>query len=172
MIFRLEGLQSELFANILFIHTYLSTLILTLALMAPNSFQEKQNPATPASSPDATYALEGSKNPILSIEDYAENMAVENGISPIHFKNFISCESRWAPDAAGDSGTSLGILQFKASTFAQFSKKYGFDVYDYDRQDPYEQMDLAVRMIRDGYLGHWKNCARKIGWTNDQISQK
>lgn len=166
------GRYFGLLANFSFIHTYLSTVILAFALIVPNPVQQKQNPAPPAIPDDALSVLEAPKTPFISIEDYAEKAAAENNINPTHFKHLISCESRWAPDAAGDSGTSLGILQFKASTFAQFSKKYGFDVYDYDRQDPYEQMDLAVRMIRDGYLGHWKNCARKIGWTNDQISQK
>lgn len=173
MIFRFEGLDNGLFANIPFIHTYLSTLILTLSLMIPNPAQEKQNPAPPASPPDAASVLEAPKNPILSIEDYAEKIAEENNISPIRFKRLIACESQWKADAAGDSGTSLGILQFKAPTFAHFTKKYNISTYDYDLQDPYQQMDLAAHMISDGYLGHWKNCARKTGWTtSEQIVQK
>ncbi len=152
-------------------HTYLSTVILALALMVPNAAQEKQNPVPPASPPDAAYAMEAPKNPLLNIGDYAEKVAAENDISPTHFKRLISCESHWHEDAAGDHGTSLGILQFKALTFAQFVKKYGLDSYDYDLQDPYQQMDLAARMISDGYLSHWKNCARKTGWLDEQTYQ-
>lgn len=172
VIFRFEGLYSELFANTPFIHTYLSTFILALALIVPNPAQEKQNPALPAPAPDTASVLEAPKNPILSIEDYAEKIAEQNNISPAHFKHLIACESQWKADAAGDSGTSLGILQFKAPTFAQFTKKYDMDGYDYDKQDPYQQIDLAARMISDGYLTHWKRCARKTGWINEQISQK
>ncbi|MFY9462594.1 MAG: transglycosylase SLT domain-containing protein [Candidatus Sungiibacteriota bacterium] len=140
--------------------------------MVPHPFQEKQNPVPPASPTDSSYALEAPKTPILSIEDYAEKTAAENNISPTRFRRLITCESRWKEDAAGDNGTSLGILQFKAATFAHFTKKYNLDAYDYGEQDPYEQMNLAARMIADGYLGHWKNCARKTGWTNEQASQK
>jgi hypothetical protein len=140
--------------------------------MVPNSPQEKQNPAPPAGLSDASYTLEAPKTPYQSIEDYAEKVALENDISPARFKHLIACESRWKEDAAGDSGTSLGILQFKAPTFTQFSKKYNLESYDYDLQDPYQQMDLAARMIRDGYLSHWKNCARKTGWMYDQITRQ
>lgn len=172
MIFRFEGLDNGLFTHLTIIHTYLSTIILALALMIPNTAQEKQTPAPPAVSSDTSSALEAPKSPMLSIEDYAEKIAEENNISPVRFKRLIACESRWVPDAAGDSGTSLGILQFKAPTFAQFAKKYNLDRYDYNEQDPYQQMNLAARMISDGYLSHWKNCARKTGWMNEQIVQK
>lgn len=140
--------------------------------MVPTVPQEKQNPAPPASANDFSYALEAPKTPVVSIEDYAKKAAAENNISSAHFRHLITCESRWREDAAGDHGTSLGILQFKAPTFAQFAKKYDLDGYDYYLQDPYQQMDLAARMISDGYLAHWKNCARKTGWLDEQISQK
>lgn len=140
--------------------------------MVPNGTQEKQNPAPPASANDSSSAWEAPKTPAMSIEDYAEKVALENNISPIRFKHLIACESHWKDDAAGDHGTSLGILQFKAPTFAQFTKKYGLEEYDYDKLDPYQQIDLAAQMISDGYLMHWKNCARKTGWLYKQIAQK
>lgn len=140
--------------------------------MIPNAVQQKQNPAPPASPFASTTALAALKTPLLNTEDYAEKVAAEHGIDPTQFKHLIACESRWKEDAAGDHGTSFGILQFKAPTFAQFAKKYTLDGYDYDDQDPYQQINLASLMIRDGYLFHWKNCARRIGWLGEQLSQK
>jgi hypothetical protein len=72
------------------------------------------------------------------------------------------CESRGNPDAEGDNGTSFGLLQFKKSTFAHFTKKYG--IADPDIENSHQQIDLAARMIANGHLNHWKNCARKVGW--------
>ncbi len=106
--------------------------------------------------------IEAPKASYMSIEDYAAAAATEAGISPIMFKHLIGCESVWHEDAAGDHGTSLGILQFKHPTFEMFNEKYGFKGRDI--MNPYHQIDLAVLMIRDGYLGHWKNCGHKIGW--------
>lgn len=168
VIFRFEGLYTHSFL----IHTYLSTVILTFALMIPNAVPQTQNPAPPVSFNGASYALEAPKTPVLDIEDYAEKVATEHDLDTTLFKKLITCESRWKEDAAGDHGTSLGILQFKAPTFAHFKKKYDLHDYDYTEQDPYQQINLAARMIEDGYLGHWKNCARKIGWLDQQLTRK
>jgi len=135
--------------------------------MVPNTQRQKQNPIPPTPAGDAAYALEAPHMPLPSVEDYAAKIAAEQHIDPIRFRRLIACESRWKEDAAGDNGASLGILQFKASTFTHFIKKYNLEHYDYNRQNPYEQIDLAARMIADGYLAHWKNCARKIGWIDE-----
>ena len=140
--------------------------------MIPTVPQEKQNPAPPDPPTDAAYALESPKNSLLSIEDYASAIASDYAIDPMRFKRLITCESRWKADAAGDGGTSLGILQFKAATFSHFTKKYNLDHYEYVAQNPYQQIDIAARMIADGYLSHWKNCARKTGWMDKQLSQR
>lgn len=106
--------------------------------------------------------LEAPKTAFISTEDYAEKAADDANIDTIKFKKLISCESVWKEDAAGDNGTSFGILQFKDPTFELFNKKYKFEGRDI--MNPQHQIDLAALMIRDGYIRHWKNCGKKIGW--------
>ena len=108
----------------------------------------------------------------LSITDYAQEAAEKQDINPERFKRLIACESQWKEDAAGDNGTSFGILQFKTPTFAHFTKKYQLE--DLSIDNPRDQMDLAAQMIANGHLKHWKTCARKTGWTAhlQQLSQR
>jgi hypothetical protein len=107
-------------------------------------------------------ALEAPRTQFLTIEDYAYSAAGEAAIDTHKFRRLIMCESRWKAEAEGDNGTSFGLLQFKKPTFAHFTKKYG--IADADIQNPHHQIDLAAKMIANGHLDHWKNCARKIGW--------
>ena len=107
--------------------------------------------------------MEAPKTPFLSIADYAAAAAKNAAIDPTKFQRLIGCESLWQEDAAGDNGTSFGLLQFKAPTFSHFSKKYG--IADADIENPHQQIDLAAKMIANGHLSHWKNCARKTGWS-------
>ena len=71
-------------------------------------------------------ALEAPKKAMLSVEEYAKAAAEDAGINTIKFKKLITCESVWKEDAAGDNGTSFGILQFKYPTFEMFNAKYKF----------------------------------------------
>jgi hypothetical protein len=89
--------------------------------------------------------------------------AKKNNLNPRYFLRLIQCESSWQEDALGDSETSFGVLQFKKDTFALFSNKFNFQNFNIDNS--YHQVDLAAKMIKEGYILHWKNCARKIGWT-------
>lgn len=146
--------------------TYFTSVMLALALIAPSLPQETQDSA-PEVQPQETEsaaaaAVEAPQPPPLTIEEYAAEEAREAGIHPEKFRRLIICESRGKRDAVGDNGTSFGILQFKQATFAHFSKKYAMS--DADIENPRHQIDLATQMIRDGRLGHWRNCARKIGW--------
>lgn len=145
------------------INTYLISLILTAILFTPNLAKEAENPAEDLikTSPEI-YALEAPRNPFLSLEEYAETAAKEAKINPDKFKGLIECESNWKETAEGDNGNSIGVLQFKKETFRQFSQKYG--LHDLERQNSYNQIDLAAVMIQDGYIYHWKNCSAKIGW--------
>ncbi|MBI2055763.1 MAG: transglycosylase SLT domain-containing protein [Candidatus Sungbacteria bacterium] len=116
----------------------------------------------PAATQNTAIVLEAPKTGFISVENYAEKAAKDADIDPIKFKKLISCESVWKEDAAGDNGTSFGILQFKDPTFELFNKKYKFERRDI--MNPQHQIDLAVLMISDGYIYHWKNCGKKIGW--------
>ena len=96
-----------------------------------------------------------------NIKDYAEYAAIEANLDPDTLQNLIRCESEWKLDAVGDRGKSYGLLQFKVPTFELFSKKYG--LAELDIEDPFDQIDLAALMIKDGYIKHWKNCGLKLG---------
>lgn len=148
----------------------LTTVILAIALMTPNLAKESQNlsaslPIASVGGFAAPDALEAAKTAFLSLEDYARYAALEASIDPSQFQRLIACESRWKEDAAGDNGTSFGLLQFKRITFSHFLKKY--PILDADMDDPRHQIDLAAAMIANGHLEHWKNCSRKIGWNNE-----
>lgn len=143
-----------------------TSVILTMALLTQSMAKESQNePIVSVNlAADATGdgALEAPRALFFTHEEYARHAAQDAGIDPRHFQRLIACESRWKEDAAGDSGTSFGLLQFKKPTFAHFVKKY--PIADADMANPQHQIDLAAAMIAGGHLGHWKNCARKIGW--------
>lgn len=152
------------------INTYLTSLLLAVALINPPGNQVSPpsaiHPITPLIISENTsgtpFALEAPKTPYLSLVVYAELAAHDAHINASKFKALIACESVWRETALGDNGTSIGILQFKDGTFAHFNKKYNFE--NRTIQNPQHQIDLATLMIRDGYLFHWKNCARKIEW--------
>lgn len=150
-------------------HILLTSVLLTVALLVPNLAKESQNLVgtadTAARVPADSEVLNAPKTAFLTLEQYASHTATEAGIDPVRFQHLIRCESQWVTDAAGDSGTSLGLLQFKKPTFAHFIKKY--PIADADMGDPRHQIELAAAMIADGHLRHWKNCARKIGWSNE-----
>lgn len=147
----------------------LTTVILTMALLTQNLAKESRNlslppPTAAVDGPAASDALEAPKTRFLSLEDYAHHTALEASIDPRQFQRLIACESRWKEDAAGDNGTSFGLLQFKKDTFSHFLNKY--PIPDADLDNPRHQIDLAAAMIANGHLEHWKNCSSKIGWSN------
>lgn len=66
--------------------------------------------------------------------------------------HLVSCESRGNPSAINpkdrDGTPSYGLLQFKPSTFAMFSKAYGIgDPTDY--MNPDDQKAIVLRMMKD-----------------------
>ena len=140
-------------------NTYLASLIVTATLIFPKLAPQSQKTALPFLSPDNQIALQAPKAVVLDIDEYAKKAAADTGVDPEKFSKLINCESRWKEDAVGDHNRSFGILQFQPATFARFSKKY--DLRSLDISDSYDQIDLAVLMIRDGYEENWFHCARK-----------
>ena len=139
----------------------LASLIFTVALMTPNMASQSHIAVLPILQTQDTPVLEAPKAAFLSIDEYARKAAQDAGINPKRFLALISCESNWKEDAAGDNNKSLGILQFQKATFNRFAKKY--DLESLDISDSYDQIDLAVLMIRDGYQEHWLRCGRRAG---------
>lgn len=73
------------------------------------------------------------------------------------------CESGDRADALNpsDGGSrSVGRLQFKDSTFAHYSKRYGLTGDIWNGED---QTYLAYKMIEEDYnnLHHWEQCSTK-----------
>lgn len=147
---------------------YLTSIILAASVIFPTFAQNTINTGAPpaGSLGQARWSLEAPRSPLPTVKDYAVLRAQENGLDPDKFEALIECESQWDTDALGDNGTSFGILQFKETTFAQFSAKY-MPGDELEFNDPHDQIDLAVSMIEDGYLHHWKRCSKKIGWANN-----
>jgi len=144
------------------INTYLASLILTAALIVPKTAPQSHITALALLQPADPTALEAPKAAFLSIDEYAQKAAKDTGINPEWFLTLISCESNWKEDAAGDHNKSFGILQFQKATFARFSKKY--DMESLDISNSYDQIDLAVLMIHDGYQDNWLRCGRRAGF--------
>ena len=74
------------------------------------------------------------------------------------------CESSLNPMAyvKDDYGSpSMGLLQFKLSTWNWAIKKYNYKGLDI--MNPDHQKLVAGRMIEDGLWKHWKICGKKIG---------
>ena len=155
------GRSFFLLANYRRMSTYLASLIVTATLILPKIAPQSQYQALPFLSPNNQTALQSPKAVVLDIDEYAQKAAQGTGIDSAKFLRLVNCESEWKEDAVGDHNRSFGILQFQKETFARFSKKY--DMQSLDISDSYDQIDLAVLMLRDGYEENWFRCSRKIG---------
>ena len=143
------------------INAYLTAFILAVSLLTPGEAKEATGGNTLEYSHPIPLAIATRKPEPTDIRGYAEYAAENAGLAPNTIQDLIRCESEWKLDAKGDRGASYGILQFKVPTFELYSKKY--ELVGYDIEDPFNQIDLAALMIKDGYIYHWKNCGRKLG---------
>ena len=143
------------------ISAYLTAFILVVTFLTPGEAKEATGGDTLEYSHPVPLTVVARSPKPTDIRGYAEYAAENAGLAPSTIRDLIRCESEWKLDAKGDNGASHGILQFKVPTFELYSKKYGLDGYDIE--NPFNQIDLAALMIKDGYIYHWKNCGRKLG---------
>ena len=104
----------------------------------------------------------------LDTLDKIEYVFVESSqrdLNPEKFILLIWCESQF-DNRGGDYSTttktflSNGWLQFKKSTFVDFSKLYKFSgKYD----NTYDQIRLAATALADGKWRHWYTCSKRSG---------
>lgn len=144
------------------ISAYLTAFILAVSLFAPGEAKEATGGNTLEYSHPIPLTIPTKESKPTDIREYAEYAARDAGLAPNTIQDLIRCESEWRLDAKGDKGASYGILQFKVPTFELYSKKY--ELEGYDIENPYHQIDLAALMLKDGYIYHWKNCGRKLGF--------
>lgn len=84
-------------------------------------------------------------------------------------KSVIDCliryESSWNPEAVGDFGQAIGLLQFHRPTFERYAKKYNLEL---DIKNPNHQILLANLMLNDNFnnVYQWSvasRCLSQIG---------
>ena len=98
---------------------------------------------------------------------FARIKAREAEIDEEKFLELISCESEWKVNAKGDYRSETGeymaqgILQFWVETFIGYNEFYQLGG---KWKNPRHQITLASWMIRDGEIGHWRNCGKKAGF--------
>ena len=125
------------------------------------------SPTIPSFQEDSLILIEG--NSLLSgqsgvfsnnLEAHLWEMAVKYNVDYEKMWKLIQQESSWNPQAKGDKGKAFGLLQFHKNTFQFYSNKYGHNDYLY--YNPEHQIALAVEMISNGLIKHWKNSWQKI----------
>jgi hypothetical protein len=78
-------------------------------------------------------------------------------------ERLIQCESQGLNSSGVDSNgqMTLGILQFKTSTWTEMERRFNF--YG-DPRNPPDAIHMADMMISSGLIGRW-TCARSLGLT-------
>jgi len=101
---------------------------------------------------------------VVPTPDPKEYLKIVSGDQFALLNRIVIAESGWRVDAKNKRSTASGLFQFLDSTFASFCiKKYAMAESLDQKNDPYIQMDCAVKMIQDGGLSHWN--ASKQNWS-------
>ena len=97
-----------------------------------------------------------------SLREYAMFVASKEQVPVSTILKIGECESSFNPKAHNTSdpnGGSRGVFQFQERTFYDYAKKYNID--NPDIWNPFQQINLAIYMIRDGKIGLW-SCSKMI----------
>ncbi len=102
--------------------------------------------------------IEETKEPTL--EERATLIAREYGISPTTLKNLVASESAWNPNAIGDNGDSVGLVQIRLRNWPNITKEQALD--------PEFSLRFAAQKIKEGKEWLWSPCscikgARNLG---------
>jgi hypothetical protein len=85
---------------------------------------------------------------------YIEKYAKEYGVSARYLVCLAREESRFDPNARGDSGLSVGVFQFKLGTWQEFRQKMGLSTEDL-RGCEEESVRTTAWAISNGLDRHW-----------------
>jgi len=101
-------------------------------------------------------AQEYTFNSKASIEDYIWSRAVYYNYNPKRAVEIAKAESELAINAQNASSTASGLFQFINGTYEWYCVK-GFNLADSmaSKNDPFVQIECAVRMLADGGESHW-----------------
>ena len=96
--------------------------------------------------------LEPTKSNIKMAVSFLSN---QYGLNESQLFKVIECESGYNPDAIGDGGYAVGILQFHKSTFKQYCKGSYYSTKD--------QLTCAAKMWKAGQQRHWTCYVKNFG---------
>lgn len=94
----------------------------------------------------------------LTPVQYADKYAQQYQIDASVFKKVMWCESSNRPDAIGDNGKAVGVMQFHKETFDEQSKLLGEEL---DYNSTKDQIKLASWMFSKNKQSHW-TCYNKV----------
>lgn len=98
-----------------------------------------------------------------AVERQLREVAAHFGINADQFVEVARCESGLRPNAIGDHGSSVGVLQMKLPTFRANALRYfGYDVGDM-RSDVMASAVVSAWMWQRGQAYQW-TCARTLGY--------
>lgn len=91
-----------------------------------------------------------------SIEDYIWSRAMYYNYNPKRAVEIAKAESGLVTNAKNSGSSASGLFQFINGTYMAFCVK-GFNLADSmaSKNDPYIQIECAVRMLADGGERHW-----------------
>lgn len=87
---------------------------------------------------------------------------------PLLVAQIVICESSSRPDVCGDDGVSCGIVQFRRTTFFEFSamaikaRKWNFKLLGKPRWMSMKQQIFLLHFAIDRDLGNRWTCFRKL----------
>ena len=96
------------------------------------------------------------------IEEYIIYVASKEGVDVTKALAVANCESRFNKDAWNKSDPndgSKGVFQFQDKTFYGFAKIYNIE--NPNIWNPFQQINLAIYMMKDGLSYHWA-CYNKL----------
>ena len=112
-----------------------------------------------------TSTLSTLTNQQLDHMHHAYTQAIRYGVDPEKVILLGNCESKWVKTASGDYRSETGeymargIFQWWRSSWSKYSNDYGLSG---DRLDPYDNIDLTIKVLADGGEKNWYNCWKSI----------
>lgn len=89
--------------------------------------------------------------PAPSLQELADQAADRWGVSSSTLRQLVHEESRWNPEAVGDGGCSIGLVQINLCAHKHITKEQALD--------PVFALDFAAQHISEGFEHMWTPCS-------------